>query len=635
MTLSTRSFQKLPTEIKWQIIDKSKLKEKKALREVSRDLQHHVDEYLTVYRVKTHHDLEAVLNSSYIRNVDSLDLTGCGLNDNRFSQHIGDNHLLKELILRENPVENKTLFTLSLVTSLEKVNLSDTLVEACGLIHLTRLPHLHSLKLAYNKLMGDVSSILPRFPALEELDLGQTNASALSMQAATEIKSLRNLNLEKNQEFNNTVAISLSSHRSLEALSLSDVGITYEQLQSVVEIPNLKVLDISFNPDITNGDIAVFSRCQKLEEMNVMFSEISDQGIATIAKLPCLKKLSCSLDFEPLNNSTIEVLTRHPVLEELKIDYMVPLSPDKLQAISSLQSLKYFAFIGDENIIYNSDFLAPLSNNHSLSELYITSAQVTTCGVKMLSRLPALEDIILAGVNINIDNDSFTALVQSPKLTSLTMMNTSLSIDPSINIPEGNKLEKLVFSGATCDDDNHVKVFTGFTGLKEINIRSQFVSNQVLASLVNHNPQLESVYFSAMQIGDEMMETLAKLPELRILNLSLAEITNQGIQKLSTSVSLEEFSISQTRADNDCLPYLAAMKKLRHLDMTQTGIHIDEETAKFLSHSSLHTIMLEDEQIQPLAELILRKAGLWIKRPEVDDNASDIDSESDMDMELN
>lgn len=91
---------------------------------------------------------------------------------------------------------------------------------------------------------------------------------------------------------------------------------------------------------------------------------------------------------------------------------------------------------------------------------------------------------------------------------------------------------------------------------------------------------LSSVRMERMA-NDRVLDVVAKLTELRHLDLSNSAITDEGLAKLGNLINLEELNLAGTAIDGSGLQALSGLKKLVRLDLSRT--RLNDEALPFVT----------------------------------------------------
>ena len=127
------------------------------------------------------------------------------------------------------------------------------------------------------------------------------------------------------------------------------------------------------------------------------------------------------------------------------------------------------------------------------------------------------------------------------------------------------------------------------------------------ARLLMHLKNLRSLVLSTnTRVGDAGVLQLSDSPSLEILNLSATHLTNKGVAPLANMSALKTLNISRTSVSGPCLAPLLRLNKLKSLAVDGTSAHFeaDRQTVglRQLSHLSLRKCRIGAAHIQTLAQ---------------------------------
>jgi len=102
-------------------------------------------------------------------------------------------------------------------------------------------------------------------------------------------------------------------------------------------------------------------------------------------------------------------------------------------------------------------------------------------------------------------------------------------------------------------------------------------SPQTLDELQEVREQVLSLDLGKMPVTDQHIKYIARLTNLRSLNLNFTEVTGTGIRALSGLEHLEEISLAGTKVDYDGLfDFISACKNLKTISVWETSLSVDD-----------------------------------------------------------
>ena len=268
---------------------------------------------------------------------------------------------------------DKHLVHIAELTTIEELNLGDTLVGDAGLEHLKGMIKLKKLDLGnrYYPVSGKITDAgmvhLNSLKSLEELKLPSAGITDIGLAQLAGLNALKKLNVGR--------------------------GVTDEGMAALATMKSLEDLDIS-SRHVTDAGMEKLARCPHLKILNLGRCPVTDRGLTHLAKLKTLTKLS--LRRTQVTGSGLTVLKELPLLTELNVHY-IDFGEAGMAHLAGLKSLERLWIDGPEGKITDDD-LADLSRVTSLKNLQISirdSSQslITNEGLAHLANLKALESL--------------------------------------------------------------------------------------------------------------------------------------------------------------------------------------------------------------------------------------------------
>jgi Leucine-rich repeat (LRR) protein len=117
--------------------------------------------------------------------------------------------------------------------------------------------------------------------------------------------------------------------------------------------------------------------------------------------------------------------------------------------------------------------------------------------------------------------------------------------------------------------DSHLLRLLNLSCLEELKLGSCPVGDAALAHLADHNvvPNLRVLDLSDTDITDQSMAKIAMFTKLERLSLFCCSISNRGLRHIGALVQLEALDLDSRDVTDDGLIYLKDLKKLKSLDL--------------------------------------------------------------------
>ena len=213
---------------------------------------------------------------------------------------------------------------------------------------------------------------------------------------------------------------------------------------------------------------------------------------------------------------------------------------------------------------------ARLASASRLGHLGLNNVVISAKGVAEFKKLPKLKSFLLSCRHLEVvpigqvppsvetyklGDEVVTAFLEFPELRSLTLHATLIS-------------------------DDGVKILSRLERLVDLSIASPNITNGAMQDIVKLK-NLTWLGIAYTQIGDETLNRLSELPELKTLWLS-PRVTNAGLPTVAALQKLESLYLSGKQINDLGLPHLAGMKNLKALDLQSTRITTDGPAVKQL-----------------------------------------------------
>ncbi|HEY7427841.1 MAG TPA: hypothetical protein VH682_26655 [Gemmataceae bacterium] len=238
--------------------------------------------------------------------------------------------------------------------------------------------------------------------------------------------------------------------------------------------------------------------------------------------------------------------------------------------------------------------LSVLAGLTALRELEIYDTPITGVGLKHLADLPLLRKLELT-VGHDLTDAGFQELSRLTQVRSLDLTFTAVSDARLKLLADMKKLRKLRIDPGSREggeargepvtdeglkavmrltdlrvlalkwvpvNDARVKDLAGLPELRELDLSSTEVTDAVFKTLMDFRKLRKLNLVGKVKVTGTGLGQLAKLPELRSLEIS---VTAAGLKELPRLTQLEELRVSSRNLTNDAVRSLAALKGLRTL----------------------------------------------------------------------
>lgn len=236
------------------------------------------------------------------------------------------------------------------------------------------------------------------------------------------------------------------------------------------------------------------------------------------------------------------------------------------------------------NVEVNDDAAAALASVVSLTDLGMNDVLITSESLVGFKRLPNLEHFWLASRHGGFHRE------ESPEWD-----NWAIGDEVAATFLEFPRLRRLSLNWNQMTDVG-VEQLTRLD-LKSFEIASPNVTNAAMASIVRCK-NLEWLCVSGTQIDDDALPRLQELPRLKGFAGTRA-MTNEGLRHLAKLKGLETLRLSGDLIDAAGLVHLHGMKKLQRLDLQSTAVQSTTVAPRSAAVKALHSALPDCTIQQP------------------------------------
>lgn len=322
----------------------------------------------------------------------------------------------------------------------------------------------------------------------------------------------------------------------------------------------------------TDNDIDFVVELKTVKKLDLSFTYVTDKGIKKLQRLPQLEDLTLDTA-EFLTDASMAHLRANGALRRLVVRG-VDITDAGMPYIGEMIGLRSldvsYTMLGDVGL----EHLPALSE---LEHLKLGGNMITGLNLNFLKLLPKLKTLSLRGVQRRNAGACWTPRITDLDLETLSLLSGLEELDLGVGIGLGMGGKPAAEGGSNCN----------LTG--------------------------------GLQITDLGVAKLAKLKNLRRLDLSGARLTTEGIQLLQ-SLPLERLSLwASGSLDSSAASALSGIPTLSSLDLSYTKV--DDEALRHLSKlPNLKQLYLTETQVTPEAVEAFRTTHpntfvSWAKRP--------------------
>ena len=321
----------------------------------------------------------------------------------------------------------------------------------------------------------------------------------------------------------------------------------------------------------TDNDINFIVELKTIKKLDLSFTYVTDRGIKKLHALQQLEDLTLDTT-EFLTDASMAHLRANRALRRLVVRG-VDITDAGMPYIGEMTGLRSldisYTMLGDVG-------LEQLPNLSELEHLKIGATLITGLNLNFLKLLPKLKSLSLRGVQRRNAGACWTPNVTDLDLDAISLLSGLEELDLGVGIKLGMGGQPAAPGGGNC-------TLTG-----------------------------------GLQISDLGVAKLAKLKNLKRLNISGARLSPEGLQVLQ-SLPLERLSVWAAPLGDAAADVLAGMPTLAHLDMSYTKIG-DQGLQRLAKLPNLKTLYVTETNVTPEAVAAFRKQHpdtfiSWAKRP--------------------
>jgi Leucine-rich repeat (LRR) protein len=347
----------------------------------------------------------------------------------------------------------------------------------------------------------------------------------------------------------------------------------------------------------TLGGFAVRDTNGTVVEVNLARTWATDNDVERVASIDTLKRLD--LSFTYVTDRGIEQLKRLQHLEDLRLDTAEFLTDAAMSHLRANRNLKHLVLRGVDITDVGMPHVAELT---ALRSLDMSHTMLGDVGLENLPSLTELEELKLGADLVTGLNLNFLKLL--PKLKKLNF----------------NGIQRR--NGGACwaplITDLDMDTIALLSGLEELDlgIGISLSASGKPAAPGGNNCRLSG----GIRITDLGLAKLSKLKNLRMLDLSGAQLTPAGLQALKQFPKLERLILwNCPTLDDSAAETLAALPSLKNLDISYTAIG-DDGLQKLAALPNLKKLYATETKVTPQAAESFRRQKpntffSWARRP--------------------
>ena len=338
-------------------------------------------------------------------------------------------------------------------------------------------------------------------PNITVARFGGPGMNDAGMQSLANLKLLKRLDLTDCSAIGDGTLKVIGGLTNIEALVLRRAGFTDAGLESVKSLTKLRAIDLR-NSNVTDAGVAHLAGIKSLVDVQLEKSKVTDAGIEHLRGLP-LKSLN--LNYTAVTDLAMPAIGSIGTLESLQMEAS-RLTDVGMVEVAKLKKLKRFG---------------------------CRLADVTGAGVKHLAGLTELTRLELR--ETSLDDEGLEVVSNLPKLTYLDISECRLvSGDGIAKLGKLTGLTFLELREIKKVKDESFAALATLTNLVDLNVSATRITDESAAVLLKMQ-KLERLSVAGSQMGDAGIVQLGQLPELKWLDLTASNPTEDTIKALKAA----------------------------------------------------------------------------------------------------
>ncbi len=443
---------------------------------------------------------------------------------------------------------------ISHLTSLRELNLSGASVNSQGLKFITgmqQLEELYAPKFVYEDGMKE----LVKLSNLKRLHFTESRISDEDLKYLRELRLLQELSLNSTKVTDEGLKY-LADCPNLYYLYIWG-DFTDEGLKNLTSLAALKIIRAHSNDNkISDEGLRYVSQIKTLERFWAYWMEnITDKGVEHIVQLPNLKMLD--LGHAKLSNKACEFLKQNQSITHLSLPFQ-GIDEEGIKNLSELKKLETLMICSASSSPLTDRALEYISNMTNLKELTICGLNFTDEGIKNLTRLQNLENLLI-GDAPKLTNKCLEDIAKLKNMRDLGLpQDANLTISGLKSLNSLENLERLDLYRILQDNTG-----MDISGLKNLKILAIGLDNK-----------------EDNRLRDSDLACLSQLKNLEDLSISTVGIGNEGLKHLQNLTNIHRLQLLNSKIDDEGLRYLSRMEKL--VDLWISGADFSGEGFKYL-----------------------------------------------------
>lgn len=327
-------------------------------------------------------------------------------------------------------------------------------------------------------------------------------------------------------------------------------------LSALPRLAGLRGLTLNDSP-LPPGALPILAELTRLERLDVNRTDLDDQGLVAMRDLTDLKPLE--LYGTKVTEGGLVHLARLQQLELLEIGHL-QLTNQGLSRLAPLTRLYGRLRLGD----WVTDAGMPgLAGMTQLTDLDLGMTHVTDQG---LAALAGMHDLRRLNLNRNVGDAGLAHLKNLTDLASLSAGSPQTTNAGLASLARMTKLQDLRLRQSFVDGAGLAHL-VGMQDLRVLDLSQCPVDDDAVVQLVRQHPRLERLDLGYTRVTGTALPAIAQLKNLRHLNLSRTPVTVAALKTLGPDSPITWLDLYGTRVGDDLVEILASIPNLQILEV--------------------------------------------------------------------
>ena len=297
----------------------------------------------------------------------------------------------------------------------------------------------------------------------------------------------------------------------------------------------------------TDNDIDFIVALKTIKKLDLSFTYVTDRGIKKLQALQQLDDLTLDTA-EFLTDASMAHLRANRALRRLVVRG-VDITDAGMPYIGEMAGLRYldisYTMLGDVGLEH-------LPNLSELEHLKIGATLITGLNLNFLKLLPKLKSLSLRGVQRRNAGACWTPNVTDLDLDTISLLSGLEELDLGVGIKLSITGQPAAPGGGNCRltgglqiSDLGIAKLAKLKNLKRLNISGARLTPEGVRMLQGLPLERLSLWAS-LSLDDAVADVLAGMPTLTELDLSYTKVGDQGLQRLAKLPNLKSLYITET-----------------------------------------------------------------------------------------